>query len=132
MHQPAPAPATGTMEKVPRATVQAGSLSEHQFCIWDGFVEKVGFEFGLTLVRFKEVELGKEDYKSEDDHGQRAEMQNKECLDDSEGIPEILIIFKTTFRKGFFSSSTAFCFSKCPGTLSSTYHPKFKNESMDS
>lgn len=54
-----PAPAVGTMEKIPRATFQAGSLSEHQFCIWDGFVEKVGFELGLTAGQIQRSGVGK-------------------------------------------------------------------------
>lgn len=55
------------------------------------------------LVRFKGVELGKEYYRWEDNHRQSAEMQNKECWDDREGLQGIFILFKKTF-KGDFST----------------------------
>lgn len=81
------------------------SLSKHQFCIWDGFIEKAGFELVLKAEQIqivKEVEFRKEYYRWNDDHGQSAEMQNKGCLDDSEGLQGILILFKRHSGRGLF------------------------------
>lgn len=118
--------------RFPETHSKPHSLSKHQFCFGDGFIEKVGFELVLKAEQIqiaKEVEFRKEYYRWNDDHGQSAEMQNKGCLDDSEVLQGILILFKKTFRKRTFPSSRAFYFSKCLGALSSTYSPKFKNKS---
>lgn len=77
-HQPIPAPATSTLERIPRATSQVCSLSEPQFCIWDGFMEKVRFELDLKAGWIQRSGAGKGALcgKMTFDRGQRCRTRN--------------------------------------------------------